>query len=101
MTKVTKRTVDATEIRSSDYVLWDDALPGFGLRVFKSGTVRSVIERRLRTPHSGRSRIGRQLPKADIRLHLVERLVRGGNPTVRFRNQISVRCPSPDDERQS
>jgi hypothetical protein len=37
MTKLTKRTVDATDIRSSDYVIWDEDLPGFGLRVFKSG----------------------------------------------------------------
>ena len=37
MPKLTKRTVDATEIRSADYVLWDEDLPGFGLRVFKSG----------------------------------------------------------------
>lgn len=36
MTKLTKRTVDATEIEPSGYVLWDDDRPGFGLRVFKS-----------------------------------------------------------------
>ena len=34
MAKLTKRFVDAVEIRDKDYVVWDDDLPGFGLRVF-------------------------------------------------------------------
>ena len=29
MTKLTKRTVDTTENRSADYVIWDEELPGF------------------------------------------------------------------------
>ncbi|MBZ9763960.1 hypothetical protein LB553_24180 [Mesorhizobium sp. CA8] len=37
MAKLTKRTVGTTEIRSADYVIWDEELPGFGLRVFASG----------------------------------------------------------------
>lgn len=52
MTKLTKRTVDATDIRASDYVLWDDDLPGFGLRVFKSGKRSYVVQYRA----AGRSR---------------------------------------------
>ncbi len=52
MTKLTKRTVDATGIRASDYVLWDDDLPGFGLRVFKSGKRSYVVQYRA----AGRSR---------------------------------------------
>jgi uridine phosphorylase len=35
--KITKRVVDATEVRAKDYVVWDDELPGFGIRVFASG----------------------------------------------------------------
>ena len=50
--KPTKRTVDATEIKPSDYVLWDDELPGFGLRVFKSGKRSYVVQYRA----AGRSR---------------------------------------------
>ncbi len=36
MAKLTKRVVDAAESRSCDYFIWDEELPGFGLRVFKS-----------------------------------------------------------------
>lgn len=46
MAKLTKRTVDNTEIRISDYVLWDDELPGFGLRVFASGKRSYVVQYR-------------------------------------------------------
>jgi len=37
MTKLTKRTVDAADVRERDYFIWGDELPGFGLRVFTSG----------------------------------------------------------------
>ena len=47
-----KRFVDAVEIRDKDYVLWDDDLPGFGLRVFSSGKRSYVIQYRA----AGRSR---------------------------------------------
>jgi hypothetical protein len=33
----------ATEIRDRDYFLWDEDLPGFGLRVFPSGRKRYVV----------------------------------------------------------
>ncbi|MEO3434461.1 tyrosine-type recombinase/integrase [Inquilinus sp. CAU 1745] len=52
MAKITKRVVDAAEARKKDYVLWDDELPGFGLRVFTSGKRSYVIQYRA----SGRSR---------------------------------------------
>lgn len=52
MTKLTKRTVDAAEIGASDYVIWDEDLPGFGLRVFASGKRSYVLQYR----QSGRSR---------------------------------------------
>jgi len=50
--KLTKRVVDAADIRQKDYVLWDDELPGFGLRVFASGKRSYVIQYR----SAGRSR---------------------------------------------
>jgi len=43
MVKVTKRVVEAAEAREKDYVIWDDELPGFGLRVFSSGKRSYVI----------------------------------------------------------
>lgn len=38
MVKITKRLVDGTDIRGKDYSVWDDVLPGFGLRVFASAS---------------------------------------------------------------
>ncbi|QNA86664.1 integrase arm-type DNA-binding domain-containing protein [Sphingomonas sp. So64.6b] len=52
MAKITKRVVDAADTREKDYVVWDDELPGFGLRVFASGKRSYVIQYRL----AGRSR---------------------------------------------
>ena len=47
MTKITKRVVDAVETREKDDVVWDDGLPGFGLRVLASGKRSYVIQYRL------------------------------------------------------
>lgn len=52
MAKLTKRVVDTAEFREKDYVIWDDDLPGFGLRVFASGKCSYVIQYR----SAGRSR---------------------------------------------
>ncbi len=52
MPKLNKRLVDSTERREKDYVVWDDNLPGFGLRVFASGKRSYVIQYRA----GGRSR---------------------------------------------
>ncbi|WP_299959424.1 site-specific integrase [uncultured Roseobacter sp.] len=52
MAKLTKRFVDTVDIRNKDYLIWDDELPGFGLRVFASGKRSYVIQYRA----AGRSR---------------------------------------------
>jgi hypothetical protein len=46
MPKLTKRAVDAAEIREREYFIWDEDLPGFGLRVLPSGRKRYIIQYR-------------------------------------------------------
>lgn len=46
MAKLTKRIVDAAAVREKDYFLWDEELPGFGLRVFASGKRSYLIQYR-------------------------------------------------------
>lgn len=46
MTKLTKRVVDAADVWEKDYFIWDDELPGFGLRVFASGKRSYLIQYR-------------------------------------------------------
>jgi Arm DNA-binding domain len=50
--KLSKRVVDAAEPRGKDYAIWDDELPGFGLRVFMSAKRSYLIQYR----SAGRSR---------------------------------------------
>lgn len=46
MPKLTKRAVEATETRASEYFVWDDDVPGFGLRVLPSGRKGYVVQYR-------------------------------------------------------
>ncbi|MBX7481726.1 tyrosine-type recombinase/integrase [Qipengyuania qiaonensis] len=52
MVKLTKRVVEAATTRTTDYILWDEELPCFGLRVFPSGRRSYLVQYRQR----GRSR---------------------------------------------
>jgi len=54
MPKLTKRTVDAAKPRDREYILWDDDISGFGLRVTAKGSKSFVF--RYRAGH------GRQAP---------------------------------------
>lgn len=46
MAKLSKRIVDQAEAGEKDYFMWDDELPGFGLRVFKSGKRSYLVQYR-------------------------------------------------------
>jgi integrase len=46
MPKLTKRVIDAAEVRAREYFIWDEDLPGFGLRVLPSGRKRYIIQYR-------------------------------------------------------
>ncbi|MDZ3831889.1 MAG: site-specific integrase [Sphingopyxis sp.] len=46
MPKLTKRVVDASAATDRDYFVWDDELPGFGLRVFPTGKRSYLIQYR-------------------------------------------------------
>jgi len=52
LTRITKRVADAAKPNGRDYFLWDEELPGFGLRVFASGQRSYVVQYR----KDGRSR---------------------------------------------
>jgi len=46
MPKLTKRIVDAAEVRATEYFIWDDDIPGFGLRVLPSKRKSYIVQYR-------------------------------------------------------
>jgi integrase len=82
--KLTKRIVDAAQAQSKDYVIWDDDLRGFGLRVFTTGKRSYVLQYRA----LGRSRRytigphGVWTPETARREALIQlgRVAKGENP---------------------
>lgn len=44
--KLTKRMVDAAEIGATEYFIWDDDIPSFGLRVLPSKRKSSIVQYR-------------------------------------------------------
>jgi integrase len=88
MAKLTKRTVDAQKPGVGDLVVWDDDLPGFGLRVKPSGTKSFIIQYRNKNRRSRRLTIGRygvltpDQAREDAR-QLLARVARGADPAER------------------
>jgi integrase len=46
MPKLTKRTIDATEPQVVEFFIWDESIPGFGVRVMPSGRKSFVVQYR-------------------------------------------------------
>ena len=46
MPKLTKRTIDATEPQMMEFFIWDESIPGFGVRVMPSGRKSFVVQYR-------------------------------------------------------
>ena len=84
MPKLTKRTVEGAGPKGRDYFIWDDDLPGFGLRVFASGK-RSYLVQYMAAGRTRRCSIGLHGPitPAETRakaLALLAEVKSGGNP---------------------
>lgn len=58
MPKLTKRLIEAANPTKGDVVLWDDSLPGFGLRAKASGAKAFIIQYRNKSGRSRRFSIG-------------------------------------------
>lgn len=47
--RISKRSVDALTPQEADYFVWDEDLPGFGIRVYASGRKSYLVQYRKRS----------------------------------------------------
>ncbi|MBB3065353.1 tyrosine-type recombinase/integrase [Limibacillus halophilus] len=92
MPKLTKRTVDALQVKDKDYFLWDSELPGFGVRVMPSGRKGYLIQYRddgRRTRRKGLGKHGvvtADEARTEARLQLAA-ISQGSNPAEEKRRR--------------
>ncbi|WP_432450267.1 tyrosine-type recombinase/integrase [Aliiroseovarius marinus] len=94
MVKLTKRLVDGLEPEARDYLLWDDDLAGFGVRVFPSGRRSYLVQYRA----DGRTRrrsIGQHgaLTAEEARKEarkLLGEVAKGGNPSEERKSRLQA-----------
>lgn len=85
MARLNKRNVDALQPREGEYFVWDEDLPGFGVRVMPTGFKGYLIQYRDTAGRTRRQRLGRHgtvtadEAKAEARRMLSE-AARGHNP---------------------
>lgn len=98
MPKITKRTVDGLKPKETDYFVWDDTLPGFGVRVMTTGRKTYIIQYRDTAGRTRRKRLGRHgtitpdEARTDAR-NMLSDAARGGNPaeeTRRYKSSPTV-----------
>lgn len=98
MPRLSKRTLDGLTIKDKEYFVWDDDLPGFGVRVMPTGRKSFLIQYRdsgRRTRRKGLGRYGTvtaEEAKKEAR-ELLSSVARGGNPaedTLRKRGAPTV-----------
>lgn len=98
MPKLSKRTVDALQARTTDYFVWDSELPGFGVRVMPSGRKSYLIQYRDSGRRTRRKGVGKHgtVTAEEAKKHareLLASVAHGGNPaeeTLRKRDASTV-----------